>query len=330
MTVVAYANSLYGRYIYEDLALYTYDDVTLPGPAFRSWLGWRAAAVDVYAVPARSLTRLSLDLTRLVAGTDAPFPARIVSVGWHLLNGLLFWFLAQRLVTPIAALLAVGTFLLHPLQVESVAYIASRPELVVGMWVLLALLTADAHHVWLALLCAALAITGKEHGVVALLLIPLWAMTRRQSWPRAMIALWVLVTGVLFTLFAIHAQRLMITWSLWYVAGQLTALGRLLLLLPEALMHPSALTIDHDWSWITKPIATIGTAGWLIALVSAFIVRSRSVLFALCWVLLACAPRLLITMPDGLHERHLYTAMIGICLGLALCLTPQQTTRMMG
>ena len=308
LTIAAYASSLTGWFVYEDSVI-----------PDQPWI-------------VRGMVRWSHEATRWLAG-DGPWPGRILNLAWHVLNGLLLWLVVRPVVTTAAALFAVGLFVLHPLQTESVAYLASRPELIAAMWLLLACLASSRGHLWWAGICAALTLTGKEMGVMAWLLVPLWAWASGQTWPRAARWLWAVATVVMLGLFtravlgyatndgAAFGQ--VMPWSFYGV--QLAALWRLLALLPEALVHPSALTIDHDWSWITAPIALaalIGTA----ALVERGWRSSRLTLFALLWTLVALAPRLIVPMPDGLHERHLYSAMPALSLALGVALFPRGTT----
>ena len=63
----------------------------------------------------------------------------------HLFNGFLVWMLFRRLlVQPTARLLALAVFLLHPVQVESVAWISQRSTLLSSAGMLVTLLLLDA------------------------------------------------------------------------------------------------------------------------------------------------------------------------------------------
>ena len=301
LTIAAYGASLSGWFLYEDTILPARTDLV------------------------RGLVRWSHDVTRALWG-DGPRPARVVNLFWHLLNGALLWLLARHVVTTAAALFAAGLFLLHPVQTESVAYLASRPELIAAFWLLLACLAASRGWLWVAAVCAALTLTGKEMGVMAWLLVPLWAWVSGKTWTAEARELWATAAIAMLALFAVAVVErgfwALMQWT--FYGAQLAALWRLLLLMPEALVHPSALTIDHDWSWMTKPIA-LAALVFTAALIERAIRHSRLMAFALLWTLVALAPRLLVPMPDGIHERQTYSAFIGLWIVIGAALFPRRT-----
>lgn len=303
---MSYAPSLTGGFLYED--------TVIPDLADRPWAGWPHAVRDAWQTPQRSLTRLSADLTRRISAT--PTAAHAVSLGWHLLNAGLLWALARRVLSRMGAWMTAGLWLLLPLQTESVAYLSSRGELIAAMWLLLSLLALEQGWLAAAWVCAALAVTGKELGVMVLGIGPLWAWTRGQQWPVWTRIAWGLASLPLFGLLLRGlAVRDGLRWvSATYVAAQLTAFGRLLLLVPEALVHPSALTIDHDWIWITRTVAWTGAGLWLLLL--GVVWRWPLWRFAGLAALVSVLPRLIWPIPDGLHERHLTVALVGITLVL--------------
>jgi hypothetical protein len=158
-------------------------------------------------------------------------------------------------------------------------------------------------------------------GVMAWLLVPCWAWLTRQEWSGRSRDLWVGCALAVLTLFAAavsqQAFAAVMPWS--FYGAQLVSLWRLFWLLPEALVNPAALTIDHDWSWITRTDAALA----MVALPLAWIGvarASRMWAFACGWMLIALAPRLLVPMPDGLHERHLYTPMLALSLAIGASL----------
>lgn len=252
--------------------------------------------------------------------------AHAVNIALHLVNGLLLWALAQAIVPPATAILAMGLFLLNPLQVEAVAYLSALPELVAACWVLLAVLAVERRWIALAWVCAACAVTGKEVGLVSFALVPLWAWWRGQVWPVPTRLIWA-GTCWLITLGFMGGAG-MRGWlggiGPLFTVSHLTQATRLLALSVESLWHPQALTIDHDWSWITRPIAWSVAAGWGLALITAARRAWPIWGFALLWALVALAPRILIGFPDDLHERHIYTATLMGSLALASLILPSK------
>lgn len=298
MTIAAYGGSFDGWFVYEDAT----------GPAGMRLVRWLSQATFI--------------ATESVSST--PRAARIVSLGWHLLNGLLLWVLVRPVIGLSATVLAVGLFLLHPIQTESVAYLASRPELVLASCVLLACLASSGGRVWLAGILAGLAIFAKEMGVMAWALVPLWAWFTRQRWRPGTPDLWAASSLLMATVFVLSVAGAGLGQALpWaYYGGQLVALGRLLWLLPDALWSPLTLTIDHDWGWITPSLAAVALLAVPCLLWWTWRV-SRLWTFALAWTLLAVLPRLLMPMPDGIHERHLYTPTIALSLAIGASVFPK-------
>lgn len=296
LTAVAYGASLSGWWVYED------------------------AIVPDRTELVRGLVRWSRDAVTWVAG-DSPTPQRVLNLTWHLLNGMLLYLVARAAVGAWAAVFAAAVFLLHPLQTETVAYVASRPELIMATWLLLAMAASARGWMAVAGLCAALALTGKEVAVMAWILVPLWAWQTDQQWSRRHLAAWSLAGAVMIALFgvALHGAHWLTLPSLAYVAGQLAHAGRLVLLLGEALISPPALTIDHDWTWVTRTAAFTALGLWALAVTWC----GGWVRWALVWTLVALLPRLVLPMPDGIHERHLYIPMIGLSLAIGAALFPR-------
>lgn len=306
--MIVYAQTLTFGLVYEDRV---YEPIGM-----RPWPGMLALASETARTPARSLDRL----LRTLSGPD-PRIGHAVSLAVHLVNGWLLWLLARRSLAAGAALAAVAVFWLHPVQTEAVTYLAARGDLLVGTWVLLACLAVESRRIWLAACCAVLAITGKEMGVTAWLLVPLYAWFRGQRWSEPLQGAWAVGAILLGCLVLRGATASHVAWwaSGSYVAGQITALGRLLLLWPEALVNPYALTIDHDWYRITAPIAWSGAAAFGLAVLA---LRGWWRL-ALLWSLCAALPRLVLPLLDGQHERHLYVTSIALSLATAALIAPK-------
>ena len=136
---------------------------------------------DVHGLPravnysTASFDRLLTEWTFDLQAGQSPGAYHLVNVLIHLANGLgLIWLLTRDARGPAipVALLAAAIFLLHPLQVESVAYISARADLLVvsGFLIALAGLTGGGWRRRLLLLAGTLImIAAKPAGLLALL-----------------------------------------------------------------------------------------------------------------------------------------------------------------
>lgn len=121
-----------------------------------------------------------------------PGAMHLVNVALHGLNSSLLCLLLLRWgIRPALALLAGAIFAVHPLHVESVAWIAERKDLLSAFFLLALLLVWDRyvrhgqrHHYWSAVLLAALGLMAKAMLVtlpVLLLLLDGWPYARLRS-----------------------------------------------------------------------------------------------------------------------------------------------------
>jgi tetratricopeptide (TPR) repeat protein len=173
---VAYLPSLNGPLIFDDHNLPFSDPSAARMPA-RFWIGG-----------VRPVLMASYWLNYEISGTRT-FSYHAVNVLLHAASAVIVFFVLQRLLKLAAmngnatlfSLFGAGIFLLHPLQSESVAYIAGRSELVSGLFLLSAWLIFLIHFeskttvaiAFKILLLAAAALLGKESAISlpALLLI---------------------------------------------------------------------------------------------------------------------------------------------------------------
>jgi tetratricopeptide (TPR) repeat protein len=129
---LAFAPVFRGGFIWDDDAHVT------ENPALRSGQG----LLDIWIRPGATpqyypLTFTSFWIERRLWG-DQPAGYHAVNVVLHALNALLVWRLLRRLGAP-GAWLAAALFALHPVQVETVAWVSERKNLLSTLFVLLAL-----------------------------------------------------------------------------------------------------------------------------------------------------------------------------------------------
>ena len=285
-------------------------------------------------LPGRTLTYASFAVDRALWG-DQPRGWHGTSLLLHTLNGLLVGLLVARLVAPgWPAGLAAATFLLHPIQVASVAYVANRGELLVALCLLLAtLILVGGRSRWrwglVAVLIAGAGL-AKQMGVMALPLLALVVWLQPGARPSRRVG--ILVAAVLLGLaLAGGLEGLWVPWLSYFGWASVTAWGTFVAdqavtvwQLLGRLVVPTGFSVVHDWraTALTGPLAVgglVGLAGW------AWRCRHRAPLVAmgLGWFLVALAPRFLFsgavfaTTPATLAEHHLYVPLIGLALAVA-------------
>src|SRR5215475_340609 len=136
----------------------------------------------------------------------------------HIANALLVWLVLARLKVP-GAWLAAAIFALHPVQAESVAWIAERKNVLMGFFFLLTLLAWIAFvdgrtkRSWLfygvALILYLLALSAKTTACTlpAALFLILWLQRTPISWKRVFQIIPFLVLGVAMGALAIWWER---------------------------------------------------------------------------------------------------------------------------
>jgi tetratricopeptide (TPR) repeat protein len=207
-----------------------------------------------------------------------PIGYHVINILLHAANALLVWQLLARLRLP-GAWLAAALFALHPVQVESVAWITERKNVLMGLFFLLSLLAwtkfldPSAKQPWrsyrLALVFYALALAAKTTACTlpAALLLILWLKKmpidrRRLAQVAPFVVLGVLMglvtiwweryhqgtQGALFS-FGLAERVLIASHALWFYAGKL--------------LWPANLTFSYPrWTIsASDPLAY----GWLLA-----------------------------------------------------------------
>ena len=113
----------------------------------------------------RPLTILSYAVDWTVSG-GRPGWLHVMNALWHGLATVLLVLLLARWLAPLGASVAGLVFAWHPVHVEAVASLVGRAELLVAVGILGAVLAARRGQWAVAVLCAALAMFSKEHGVI--------------------------------------------------------------------------------------------------------------------------------------------------------------------
>ena len=276
-------------------------------------------------------------------------------LGYHLLNliihavntGLVFLVLSRLLALSggisaraikVASMIGAAVFLVHPLQTESVSYIAGRSESLAAMFVLLAyvvfLYRRREAISWMetavVLALFAFGVSTKENGVslagVLVLTDLYWPRafsTRglRNNWklyaamtPGAILAVW----HIFRTLAGAPTAGFSLRDVTWYQYGFTQA--RAFFTYVRLAVFPAGQSIDHDYS-VSHNILEHGAIFYLAALAGAIAVcyvwrrRYPLVCFGLFLTLILLAPTSsIVPIRDALVERRMYLPLVGLIL----------------
>lgn len=343
LAVLAYSLTLRGDFIYDDLYL------ILMNPNLDSWSQWTHAFTEhVWAFKQppvaprhyRPFFVLWLLLNKQLFGGVAPW-WHLMSVLLHLFATTLVYRLGLRLLKDEwSAALAAVLFALHPVHIESVAWLSSATDLLATVFLLAAMIAylrfrerGSAATLVISLLLAAAAILCKETAAIFPILIFLyeWLSDPRPP-PRtwftralpfaAVVLLYMAATRIAIPVRAISAadaDRWTIVTSLPLVAGgylktlvfpfQLS-----LFYAPEAMSHWTA----GGAAAVLVLVAVLLGLGWWVR-------SSPAARFPLAWLLAFSAPPLaaifLFTRDNWVHDRHMYLPSVGFCLLVALLIS---------
>ena len=206
-----------------------------------------------------------------------------VNILLHGANALLVWRLLLVLRVP-GAWLAAAIFALHPVHVESVAWITERKNVLMGLFFLLALLAwvkfieASSHQRWkyysLALVFYALALFSKTTACTlpAALLLVLWLKGIRIDWRRLAQIVPFVVLGIGMGLVTVWWERyhqgtqgelfqiglpervLVACRALWFYAGKLLWPANLVFSYPRWTISAGN-SLDYVWLVVTMATA---------------------------------------------------------------------------
>ena len=292
-TIFAYQPVWHGGFIWDDDAYITNNELlTAPDGLRRIWFSLDSPSQ--YFPLVYTMFRFERAWWGL-----SPTGYHVVNILLHIANELILWSLLARLRVP-GACLAGAIFALHPVQVESVAWITERKNVLMGLFFLLTIrawvefVDKQTKHRWffyvLALLLYALALFSKTTACTlpAALLLILWLQGRRinqrqlvQLVPFVVLALGMgLLTvwweryhqGTRGPLFAISPpERLLIaSRAIWFYLGKLFWPSNLTFIYPRWIVSPTHL-LEYAW------LAALGGLCAVISFARRYVGRSLEV-----------------------------------------------------
>jgi len=276
----------------------------------------------------RPLMLLSLAVDQALWGLS-PAGHHLHSVAWHLGASAVLLALLRQLVPPLPAVLGTGVFALHPLQSEAVAWVASRNDPMVTLFVLaavLVLLPRDCGPRRLALggLLVLAATLSKESGVMAPVLLALIDLARwRRPGGLARYAVMGLALAVWFALrqnAGVHVSELPDPGG---VDLLLANLHRVVASYGQLILVPWPLSTGRTLELLSDPPARVALGLGGVGLLAVWQVWRGRALGAAGLLLTGIAvlpPLIAIAGKGQLGERYLYLALVGLALGVAAAL----------
>lgn len=138
ITWAVFGQTFHHQFINYDDPLYVYDN-----PHVRAGLSWHGIAwsfTHVHSQNWHPLTTISHMLDCQVFGLN-PGAQHLVNVFWHSIAAVLLFLLLAEVTNSIwSSAFVAAVFAVHPLRVESVAWIAERKDVLSGMFFMLTLL----------------------------------------------------------------------------------------------------------------------------------------------------------------------------------------------
>lgn len=282
----------------------------------------------------------------------------IVSIAWHILDGVLLYFLINRLFTNrIMALVAALIFTVHPVHNEAVVYVNSLGDSLATFFVLSSLLLFVrfrqsnkpaylSRNYFFSMLCFPLALLSKETGIVLAGLLPLtdflllqinkpfWQRVRSTAsifWPFVLMAVYYLyLRGTVLNFsnsFNFYNESNAFTSSFWV---RLMTFFKAMTQYAGFLFIPYESKVERQMPWAQSPLEWDVLFGGIIVAVMLFFAfkswrQKPWISFSVGWFFIAIAPTSNVLVPINavLYEHFLYMPMIGITVLLAYWLTPK-------
>jgi hypothetical protein len=305
--------------------------VTQPGLA-----GLKTIFTSIFSTDYYPITYISLALDHaLWHGRFAGY--HVTQTMLHALNAALVLALVWRWTknVPVAVVVAVG-FAWHPIQVESVSWIAERKNILGTCFILLAWLAylrSETEPRWRLVALVLFLLGALSHALVIILPLLLWLYefaVHRASWMNAFRRTWLFLVPAGFAavmrVLGHHNSRQLdpnFPSRMSTLLSMTKVLGEYL----NTIFHPVSLNNSYFERFVHDPwtpgvwITVVWLAAWLVAIWLGREHR-RWIAFGLGWFLISLLPVLqLVPHPTVRADRYLYSAILGPLLTVALLLS---------
>jgi len=301
-----------------------------------TWRGVQWAFTAGYAMNWHPVTWLSHMLDIQLFGL-APGPAHLVNLLLHTFNVLLlFWFLASTTGARGASWFVAALFAVHPLHVESVAWVSERKDVLSTLFWMLTLVTyaryvrrPDLRRYLLVVTCFAIGLMAKPMLVTlpfVLLLVDRWPLARtEQFWPlvREKLPLFALATAAsVATVIAQKAGGAVVRFEVIPFALRVQNAIVSYVEYLEKTIWPSSLHMYYPYP-VSIPVATVAIcAAVLVGLTVAAIAAAKRrpyVAVGWLWYLGTLVPVIGLVQVgrQAMADRYSYIPLIGVFIIVA-------------
>ncbi len=333
VTAAVYSRCIDYGYVSYDDNVYVYENSHVQGGLSASGFVW--AFTSLSNANWHPLTWLSYMLDCQLFGLN-PGAQHAVNILWHLAAACLLFLALLRMTGAYwRSALVAGVFALHPLHVESVAWIAERKDVLCAFFEMLTLLLyaryvkhRNAANYLLVITAFALSLLAKPMAVTLpflLLLLDYWPLRRIElSWKRL---LWEKAP-----LFALTVLSSVLTFIAQHRFGALSALAHVPLgqRIADALVAYARYIVMAFWPENLAVLYPLARPSWyavagsalLLALITAIAVATRKrhpyLLFGWLWFVGALVPVIGIVQVgvQSMADRYTYIPLIGLSIAL--------------
>lgn len=300
---------------------------------FFNWEGIKAIFSTAVVSNYHPLTILSLAINYQVAELE-PMSWHLTSMMLHVINtGLVFWFIwllsgGNRWVSTMVALL----FGIHPMHVESVAWISERKDLLYTLFYMLAMIVyikyvrlKKMQYLIYATILGALSLLCKPAAIVlplSLLAIDFYLRrTWSKTWLLEKIPLFLLSGVFAYATLAIQARRAVASVELYNIVDRINFAGFGFIWYLVKLIVPYPLSALHPFPKELTALYYLATVASIVLAVFLLLkVKNRNVLFGFGFYLINLLLVLqLVSIGNAVvAERYTYVPYIGIFFMLAM------------
>jgi tetratricopeptide (TPR) repeat protein len=349
LVTMVYANHFHNAFHFDD------SHVIQSNAAIKDLSLWKTYFTDAAthsSLPTNQSFRPLLTLSfaidhRLAGGTDNPFYFHLSTFLWFLLQGILMFFLFRHIIdqamphslNPWTALIAVGLFMLHTVNAETINYISARSDVLSTIPVVAGLLIFCKTEGWKRHLGLIPVIIGTLVKPTSLMYLPILAsyvvlFEMRLSIAEAIdprrwrpLLKWTVPTAIACAVMYVVIQRMT---PETFTAGTITTFSYAITQ-PFVILRyfwlffvPIGLSADSDW----EPLASMADSrffiGMMFLVALAWVIlrtsrteHNRPIAFGLLWFLFALVPTSsFLPLSEVTNDHRMFFPFVGLTLAV--------------